>query len=62
MDDRDDKDPDWNITGLLTLDLKADRLGNGTGRIYTITIECRDSAGNKATGTVIVKVPKSQGK
>jgi len=57
-----DTAPDWLITGPLTLNLRAERSGNGTGRIYTITIECRDAAGNKATGVVTVKVPKSQGK
>jgi len=57
-----DTAPDWLITGPLTLNLRAERAGNGTGRIYTITIECRDAAGNKATGIVTVKVPKSQGK
>jgi len=40
----------------------SERSGTGAGRIYTITIECRDASGNKATETVIVKVPKSQGK
>ena len=57
-----DTAPDWLITGPLTLNLRAERSGNGAGRIYTITIECRDAAGNKATGIVTVKVPKSQGK
>jgi outer membrane protein assembly factor BamB len=57
-----DTAPDWLITGPLTLNLRAERSGNGAGRIYTITIECRDAAGNKATGIVTVKVPKSLGK
>ena len=49
---------DWQITGPLTLNLRAERLGRGTGRIYTITVECRDAAGNVATTTVTVTVPK----
>ena len=49
---------DWEITGALTLNLRAERLGKGDGRTYTITIECRDSAGNVATSTVTVRVPK----
>jgi soluble cytochrome b562 len=57
-----DTAPDWLITGLLTLNLRAERSGTGTGRIYTITIECRDAAGNKATGIVTVRVPHDQGK
>ena len=49
---------DWEITGALTLNLRAERLGKGDGRIYTITIECTDAAGNVATSTVTVRVPK----
>jgi Right handed beta helix region/Beta-propeller repeat len=48
---------DWEITGPLTLNVRAERLGRGNGRIYTITIECRDAAGNVATSTVTVTVP-----
>ena len=49
---------DWEITGSLTLNVRAERLGRGDGRIYTITIECTDAVGNVATSTVTVKVPK----
>jgi len=57
-----DPDGDWVITGDLTLNLRSDRLGNGTGRIYTITVQCTDSSGNAAIGTVTVTVPHDQGK
>ncbi|MDQ3623880.1 MAG: hypothetical protein M3463_15555 [Verrucomicrobiota bacterium] len=57
-----DTAPDWEITGPLTVDLRAERSGGGRGRIYTITVECQDEAGNAATSTVDVTVPKSQGK
>jgi N-acetylneuraminic acid mutarotase len=50
------------ITGNLTLELKADRNGNGNGRIYTIIVETTDSYGNSATNTVNVTVPHDQGK
>ncbi len=53
---------DWEITGALTLNLRAERLGNGDGRVYTITVESRDSFGNATTQTVTVKVPKSRGR
>jgi HYR domain len=53
--------PDWEITGNLTLNLRAERLGNGKGRIYTIMVESRDLHGNASTKTVTVSVPKSQG-
>ena len=48
---------DWVITGDLTLGLRA-RRSSGTARIYTITVQCTDSSGNTATGTVSVTVPK----
>jgi parallel beta-helix repeat protein len=51
---------DWVITGDLTLLLRAERLGNGHGRIYTINVQCRDAAGNTSTGTVEVAVPKNR--
>jgi hypothetical protein len=55
-------DNDFVITGPLTIDLRAARLGPGDGRIYTITVGCTDGDGLSATGTAIVSVPKSQGK
>jgi predicted extracellular nuclease len=50
------------ITGAMTVNLRAERAGNGNGRTYTITVEARDAAGNASTGAVTVFVPKSQGK
>jgi hypothetical protein len=52
----------WQVTGDLSLSLQADRNGNGTGRVYTITVQCKDSFGNAATKAVTVKVPHDQGK
>lgn len=52
----------WQVTGDLTLNLQADRNGNGTGRIYTITVQCKDSFGNASTKVVTVRVPHDQGK
>ena len=49
--------PDWEITGLLSVNLRADRSGAGTGRIYTIQVEARDAAGNTTLQTVTVSVP-----
>jgi hypothetical protein len=48
---------DWEITGNLTLMVRAERAGGGSGRIYTITVECLDAAGNRSTGAVTVTVP-----
>jgi len=53
---------DIQITGALTLHLRAERSGGGNGRIYTITVEARDAAGNASTRTTTVTVAKSQGK
>jgi rhamnogalacturonan endolyase len=49
--------PDWEITGALTVNLRAERSGKGSGRVYTITVEGRDAAGNVVTGNVEVSVP-----
>jgi endo-1,4-beta-xylanase len=47
---------DWQITGPNTTDLRAERSGNGSGRIYTVTVCCTDPAGNASTGTTTVTV------
>jgi hypothetical protein len=57
-----DTSPDWEITGDLTLNLRAERSGKGNGRIYTITVECSDAVGNTTPGTVTVVVPKNKKK
>jgi len=49
--------PDWVITGNLTLNLRVERSGSGSGRVYTITVESRDISGNASTQTVTVSVP-----
>ena len=52
---------DWVITGDLTAQLRAERSGNGTGRIYTITLESRDFSNNVSTQNVTVVTPLSMG-
>jgi hypothetical protein len=42
-----------------TAQLRAERSGNGDGRVYTITFKVQDSAGNFTTATATVTVPKS---
>jgi hypothetical protein len=54
--------PDWEITGALTVNLRAERSGSGNGRVYTITVQCTDASGNAATTEVTVSVPHDQGK
>jgi len=41
--------------------LRAERSGNGTGRIYTITYKVTDSCGNETFATATVVVPLNQG-
>jgi hypothetical protein len=48
---------DWNITGDLTVDLRAERAGNSV-RIYNITIECVDDSGNKSRAVARLTVAK----
>lgn len=48
---------DWTITGDLTLNLQAERLEQGTGRIYTITVQCTDTLRNRTRKTVNVTAP-----
>ena len=52
--------PDWNVTGDLTLELRAERSGKGAGRVYTVTVESVDRAGNVGRGTVQVSVAHNQ--
>ena len=52
-----DASPDWLITGDLTAQLRAERSGGGSGRVYTVTVRCTDAAGNPATATASVQVP-----
>jgi hypothetical protein len=48
---------DWVITGDLTSKLRAERSGTGSGRIYKITVECKDQSKNSITATTTVNVP-----
>jgi hypothetical protein len=54
--------PDWVISGDHEVRLRAERAGNGNGRIYTITVQATDAEGNvSGPSTVTVKVPHDQG-
>lgn len=57
-----DTAPDWEITGPLTANLRAER-SSGQDRTYTITVATSDFSGNTTTSTVQVKVTptKSRG-
>jgi hypothetical protein len=54
-----DTAPDWIVGPGLSVDLRAERAGGGSGRIYTITVECVDAAGNRSLPqTVTISVPR----
>jgi hypothetical protein len=58
-----DKPNDIQFSGLpgdMTVNLRSERSGKGNGRIYTITVEASDAAGNKSYATTTVSVPKSK--
>jgi hypothetical protein len=55
-----DTAPDWAVTDAVSVQLRAERAGTGSGRVYTITVTCRDASGNAAVGSATVEVPKSQ--
>lgn len=53
---------DWEITGNLSVKLRSERSGKGTGRRYAIKVKCVDASGNASTGEVTVDVPHDKGK
>lgn len=53
---------DYQIVGDHAVKVRAERSGKGDGRIYTITLQAKDTSGNLSeTKNVQVLVPKSQG-
>lgn len=50
------------IVNNTTLQLRAERSGTGTGRIYTITYKASDAYGNSITKSVTVTVPRDMRK
>jgi hypothetical protein len=53
---------DWKVLNAHMVKLRAERSGQGDGRIYTITITCTDENGNAASEDVTVLVPHSRGR
>ena len=54
-------EPDIEITGALTVELRAERSGANVDRVYTITVQCTDLSGNSSLGYVTVTVPHDRG-
>jgi Bacterial surface protein, Ig-like domain len=51
-------DVDWVIVDATQVWLRAERSGTGSGRIYTVTLTCKDAAGNASSRSDRVTVPK----
>jgi len=54
-----DTAPDWELTDDHHIKLRAERAGNGDGRVYTVTVTCTDQYGNSSSGNKKVLVPKN---
>lgn len=52
-----DTAPDWMVLDDHHVKLRAERSGTGDGRVYTITVSCRDQYTNVRTRTTSVSVP-----
>ena len=53
--------PSWQLSGALTVDLRAERFGFGNGRTYILDVRCTNSSGLRSTATVSVSVPHDRG-
>lgn len=49
--------PDWIVIDDHHVKLRAERRGNGSGRVYTITVNCTDQYNNTGHSTTTVTVP-----
>ena len=52
-----DTSPDWSFGSGLSMSVRSERDGTGSGRVYTITVECTDDGGGVQRRTVTVSVP-----
>lgn len=52
----DNINPDWEITGNNTVNLRAEIPKKGVNRIYTVTITCTDASGNSTSASTDVVV------
>ncbi len=57
-----DTSPDAAGVGTTSASVRAERAGNGDGRVYHISFSATSTSGGNCSGTVTVGVPKSQGK
>ncbi len=57
-----DTAPDWVVLDDHHVQLRAERAGNGNGRVYTITTTCLDQYGNSSHNSTNVTVQHDKGK
>jgi len=63
-----DKSPDWTEpvidqeNGIITFQLRAERSGKGSGRVYTITITAADTSNNSTTANIEIMAPHDKRK
>jgi hypothetical protein len=58
--DADSSPADWNITGPLTVKLRATISPKGSGRNYTIVVQCQDANGNASSASLDVPVLRDE--
>jgi endonuclease G len=49
---------DWIVIDAHHVQLRAERAGGGSGRIYTLTVTCADASGHSSSNATTVIVPK----
>ena len=63
-----DHAPDWTEpvidqeNGIITFQLRAERSGKGSGRVYTITVTATDNSNNSTTAYIVIAVPHDKKK
>jgi probable HAF family extracellular repeat protein len=55
----DSGEPDWRMTGDMTVELRAELTAKRGPRVYTILVSCTDASGNTTLRSVHVKVPRN---
>jgi hypothetical protein len=49
---------DWSVIDATHVQVRAERSGGGSGRIYTVTVTCQDPSGNQSHASGTVTVPR----
>jgi probable HAF family extracellular repeat protein len=55
----DKTSPDWQLTGPLTLEVRAE-VASGDNRVYTVVVSSTDKSGNSTTSSVAIVVQKGR--